>query len=195
MYEKLATCFLPVDDLSKELYENESLSREMIYVKERSGSGPIEKLITLDLVTNLKIQNVARKYISKLLHHKEKYGYLYFLSGQRMLIPLDIRFKGSEILVDSMDYQEIVTEIEKLASEFACRNTLMYEITLLECYYFYIRLVNLHLTWLAVESILNNVRSHHHLIISPDRVYRFQMKVSNDMRDEKTFVCPQTLYS
>lgn len=186
MYEKLATCILPVDDLLKEMYENESLNREMSFVKKYTGNYPVENLVTLELVTHSKIKNVARKYISKLLQNKEKYGYLYFLSGQRMLIPLNIHFKGIEVFVDSTDYPEIVSEMDKLASQFACRNTLMFEITLLECYYFYIRLVNPHLTWLATESILNNVRSHHHLIMSPDRNYSYRIVESNDLEEEGT---------
>lgn len=193
MYEKLATCILPVDDLLKEMYETESLSREMNFVKKFAGNYPVDQLVTLDLVSHTKIKNVARKYISKLLQNKEKYGYLYFLSSQRMLIPLNIRFKGIEVFVDSADYQEIVKEIDKLASEFACRNTLMYEITLLECYYFYIRLVNPHLTWLATESILNNVSSHHHLIISPDRKYSYRVEESNDLNDENRTMCTKIL--
>lgn len=193
MYEKLATCILPVDDLLKEMYETESLSREMSFVKKFAGNYPVDQLVTLDLVSHSKIKNVARKYISKLLQNKEKYGYLYFLSGQRMLIPLNIRFKGIEIFVDSADYQEIVKEMDKLASEFACKNTLMYEITLLECYYFYIRLVNPHLTWLATESILNNVPSHHHLIISPDRKYSYRVEESNDLNEEHRAMCTKIL--
>lgn len=189
MYEKLATCILPVDDLLKEMYETESLNRDISFVKKYAGSYPVEQFVTLDLVTHLKVKNVARKYISNLLQNKEKYGYLYFLSGQRMLIPLNIHFKGIEVFVDSIHYQEIVNEMDKLASEFACRNTLMHEITLLECYYFYIRLVNPHLTWLATESILNNVRSHHHLIMSPDRNYSYRVEESNDMEEEKTTTC------
>lgn len=79
MYEKLATCVLPVDDLLKELYEKESLHREMDYINKKLGNYPVKRLVTLDLVKNAKIDNVARKYIATLLQEKEKYGYVYFL--------------------------------------------------------------------------------------------------------------------
>lgn len=190
MYEKLATCVLPVDDLLKELYEQESLDRELRYIRKPLGNYPVHRLVTLDLVNNVKIGTVVRQYISKLLENKEKYGYIYFLSGQKMIIPLDVRFRGIEVFSDPSEKEEIVAAIDKLASEFACRNILMFEITLMECFYFYIRLINPHLTWLATESLLNNMRSHVHLIMSPDRKYTFRViEEPNDLKDDKIVVC------
>lgn len=190
MFEKLSTCVLPVDDLMKELFAEESLHTEMPFINKRSGNYPVNRFVTLDLVTNPKIGNAARKYISKLLQEKEKYGYIYFLSSQRMMVPLDVRFRGVEVFCESAHRDEIASAIDKLASEFACRNTLMFEITLMECYYFFIRLVNQHLTWLAVESILNNVRAHAHLIMSPNRKYAFRVvEETSELKDDKIVVC------
>ena len=180
MYEKLATCFLPIDDLLKELIQKESLERELQFIKDRPSNYPVNHLVTLDLVTQPKIRNVAQKYISKLLENKEKYGYIYYLSGKKMLIPLDIHFQGAEVFVNVADKNEIQAAIERIASEFACKNTLMYEITLMECYYFYIKLANSHLTWLAVESMLTNVKSHAHLIMSPYRKHGYRIESSEN---------------
>lgn len=190
MYEKLATCVLPVDDLLKDLYEKESLGREVDSMRKRSGSYPAARLITRELVRNAKIRGAARRYLSKLLQDKEKYGYVYFLSGRKMAVPLDFRFRGIEVFVDLPFRDDIVAELDKLASEFSCRNTLMYEITMMECYYFYVRLLNPHLTWLATESILNNVKSHAHLIMSPERKHSFRVEDPNEeLKDEKIMVC------
>lgn len=185
MYEKLARCYLPVDDLLKELYETESLEREMQFVTQRSGIHPIERLVTLDLVTNRKIVNVVRKYISKLLSNKEKYGYIYYLNSQRMQVPLDVRFQGIEVFVDWIDKDEIVNVMDKLASEISCKTTLMYEITMMEIFYFFIRLVNPHLTWIAVESMINSVRGHAHLIMSTERKYKYRIEDEDEWREKK----------
>lgn len=190
MYEKLARCYLPVDDLLKELYKTESLEREMQFITERYGTHPVDHLVTLDLVTNKKIANVAQKYISKLLGNQEKYGYIYYLNRQRMQQRLHVRFQGVEVFVDRFDKDEIVAEMEKLASKIACKITDMttYDITLIEIYYFFIRLVNPHLTWIAVESMINSVRGHAHLIMSPERKYSYRMEDEEEWR-EKSYLC------
>lgn len=185
MHEKLAHCYLPVDDLLKEMVETESLEREMQFITPRFGTHPVDRLVTLDLVTNKKIVNVARKYISKLLGNREKYGYIYYLYNQRMLHPLNVRFQGVEVFVDWIDKEEIVAAMEKLASEISCKMTMMHDITMMELYYFFIRLVNPHLTWIAVESMINSVRGHAHLIMSPERKYSYRM-TDDDEWKEKT---------
>lgn len=191
MYEKLAQCYLPVDDLLKELYEEASLEREMQFVLKRPGIHPIAYLITLDLVTNPKIVHVARKYISKLLGNKEKYGYIYYLNSQPMLIPLNVRFQGVELFVDWMDKDEIVEAMHKLANEISCKWTVMHEITMIEIYYFFIRLMNPHLTWLAIESMINSVRGHAHLIMSTERKYKYRMEDEDEWK-EKSRLCKST---
>lgn len=176
MYEKLSTCVLPVDYLLQELYEKESLHYEMKRISMRSGNHPIKNLVTLDLVKNQKIGKVVRDYISTLLDKREKYGYLYYLMDikKSMMNPLNIRFRGMEVFSNPMERDEIFSKMNELASEFACRTTLMFEITLLECFYFYVRLANRHLTWIALESILNNVKSHIYLIMEPKRKHGFE---------------------
>lgn len=190
MYEKLATCILPVDDLLKELVEKEALQREMRTMAKKAGNYPVSHLVTLDLVNHPKIRNAVRKYISTLLEEKEKYGYVYFLLDQRMMVPLDVRFRGIEVFSEYEHRDEIASAIDALASEFVCRNSLLFEITLMECFYCYIRLVNPHLTWMATESLLNNIRNHIHLIMSPDRKHAFRtVEDPNELKDEKIVVC------
>lgn len=189
MHEKLAHCHLPVDDLLRELYETESLEREMLFVTHRPGIHPVERLVTLDLVTNRKIVNAARKYISKLLGDTEKYGYVYYLNGQRMQIPLNVRFQGVEVFVDWIDKDEIVNAMHKLANEVSCKTTAMHEITMIEIYYFFIRLINPHLTWIAIESMINSVAGHAHLIMSTERKYSYRMEEEEDEWKERNRIC------
>lgn len=171
MYERLAACRLPVDDLLSELYEGESLEPIIKSINPRNAKWPVEVYISLDLVTHPKIRDVVRKYISKLLEDKERYGYVYYLSGRNLLIPLTVKFQGIEVFTEVDDRDRIVKAIDELASEFACRGSLMHEITMVEIYYFLVRLINPKLTWLAVEYMINSLRQHGHLLMSPERKF------------------------
>lgn len=174
MYEKLNRCILSTDELIKELLGNKCFKQTVQSFQTQLGNSPIRFLITLDFINDCKIKEKTRNYINKLFENQEKYGYIYFLLKQKMLIPLIFNFQGAEILIDCNDKFQIMKDIEKIASEWACRDTLVFETTLLELYYFFTRLLNPELSWLAVESILLNVRSHTHLIMSPDRKYAFK---------------------
>ena len=169
MYERLALCHLPVDNLMWELYQTESLEPIVKSMNPRHGS--IAFYISSDLVKHPKLKDVVRKYISKLLEDRENYGYLYYLSNQNLLIPLTVRFQGIEIFTENEDKGEILKAIEELASEFALKGSQMHEITMIEIYYFFIKLVNPNLSWLAIEYIINSVRQHVHLLMSPDRKF------------------------
>lgn len=171
MYERLATCHLPVDNLLSEFYGGESLEPIIKSLNLQYGKWPVEFYISLDLVMHPKIRDVARKYISKLLEDKEQYGYVYYLSSQNMLIPLTVKFQGIEVFTETEDRDRIVKAIDELASEFACRGSLMHEITMVEIYYFFIKLVNPKLTWLAIEYMINSLRQHVHLLMSPERKF------------------------
>lgn len=174
MYGKLSKLVLPVDDVVEEMLKDECFRERVKRFRTQSGNAPIKFLITLDFVADNEVKKKTREYISRLLEDPKKYGYLYFLKDERLLVPLNLNFQGAEILVDCVDKFDIMDAVEKLASESACRNMLQFEITLLEIYYFYVRLLNRNLTWLAVESLLCNVRTHTHLIMSPDREYSFR---------------------
>lgn len=183
MHERLSSCRLPVDNLLSELYQTESLD-------------PIVKSITkfhisLDLVNHPKLRDVARKYISKLLEDKEQYGYIYYLSGQNLLIPITVRFRGEEVFIEMEDKARIVKEIETMASEFACRGSLMHEITMVEIYYFFIRLVNPTFSWLAVEYMINSIRQHVYLLMSPERKFSWVDKEppKTKMSNNKLLLC------
>lgn len=176
MYERLATCRLPVDNLLSEFYSAESLEPVIKSINPQYGKWPVEFYISLDLVTHPKIRDVVRKYISKLLEDKEQYGYVYYLSGQNLLIPLNVKFQGIEVFTRVDDRNQIAKAIDELASEFACRGSLMHEITMVEIYYFFVKLVNPKLTWLAVEYIINSLRLHVHLLMSPERKFTWITK-------------------
>lgn len=174
MYERLAACRLPVDDLLSEIYGEESLEPVIKSLNLRHGKWPVDFYISLDLVMHPKFRDVVRKYISKLLEDKERYGYVYYLSGQSLLIPLTVKFQGIELFTEIEDRDGIVKAIEELASEFACRGSLMHEITMVEIYYFFVRLINGKLTWLAVEYMISSVRQHAHLLMSPERKFTWK---------------------
>ena len=178
MYERLATCRLPVDNLLSEFYQTESLEPIIKSINPRFGKWPIEHYISLDLVMHPKIRDVVRKYITKLLEDKEQYGYIYYLSNQNLLIPLTVRFQGIEVFTEHEDRDRVFKAIDELASEFGCRGSLMHEITMVEIYYFFIRLINRKLSWLAVEYMINSIQQHVHLLMSPERKYSWIEKES-----------------
>lgn len=171
MYERLASCRLPVDELLSELVQKESLDQAIRILNPRLGKWPIEFYVSLEMVMHPKLRDAARKYISKLLEEKEKYGYIYYLSGQSLLMPLAIQFRGIELFTETEERDRITKAIEALASEFACRSSIIYEITMVEIYYFFIRLVNPKLSWLAVEYMINSVKLHAHLLMSSERKF------------------------
>lgn len=176
MYERLAICNLPVDDLLLELYERETLDPIIQSMNLRYGKWPIERYISLKLVTHPKMRDVTRKYISKLLEDREQYGYLYYLSQQNLLIHLNVRFQGEALFMESEDRDQIIKSIQELASEFACKGSMMHEITMIEIYYFFIQLVNRKLSWLAIEYMMNSVPQCTHLLMSPERRFPFVEK-------------------
>lgn len=166
MIEKLSTLRLPVDFLLQDLARKVQPS-----CKSCSRNPYIKNLVTYSLVKDKEVQQLAKRYITKLLEDQEQYGYLYFLSGQSLLVPLSVRLKG-ELFMDQDD--EILKELESIASGFAPRDTIAFDITMVELFYFYVRLVNPHLSWMAVEYMLQCVQGHAHLIASPDRRYSWK---------------------
>lgn len=190
MYERLAVCRLPVDDLLSEFYGEENLEPIVKSLNLRYGKWPVQFYVSLDLVTHPKIRDVVRKYISKLLEDKERYGYVYYLSGRSLLIPLTVKFQGIEVFTEVEDRDRILKNIDELASEFACRGSMMHEITTVEIYYFFVRLVNPKLTWLAVEYMINSLRQHVHLLMSPERKFSWtEQEPVGDVDKNKLLFC------
>lgn len=190
MYERLAVCRLPVDDLLSEFYEGENLEPVVKSLNLRYGKWPVQFYVSLDLVTHPKIRDVVRKYISKLLEDKERYGYVYYLSGRNLLIPLTVKFQGIEVFTEVEDRDRILKTIDELATEFACRGSMMHEITTVEIYYFFVRLVNPKLTWLAVEYMINSLRQHVHLLMSPERKFTWtEREPVGDVDKNKLLFC------
>lgn len=164
MHERLMECILPVDHLLEESYER---------LKTEMGSGD---KITLALVQNQKVVAEARNHILKLLTEKEKYGYLYYLADQKLLMPLTVRFKPAQQFIHAEETSQIIAKMQAIASTFACKYMLVYEITLVELFYFFIKLKNPRYTWLAMESQINIVPLHGHLIMSLERNYHWEEK-------------------
>lgn len=167
MIEYLSKLKLPIDDLLQKLYKEERLEaivRQYMCPKKNS-------VVTLHLVRDNTLQRVARHYITQLLSNREKYGYLYFLSAENLRIPLAVEYKG-DLCVEQPEQVELA--LEELAQEFATVGTVMYNITMVELLYFFIRLVKPSLSWIALDYSLQCARSHAHLIISPNRPYSWK---------------------
>lgn len=127
--------------------------------------------ITLALVRDQKVRKSVEQYITDLLSYKEKYGFLYFLNTQKLLVPLHLVFNG-ELVIDPSQYTEIKNEIHNLASLFSCpdKNILFFKITLIEILYFLTILVNPHLNWITVDYILRGNKTHDYIISAKDRI-------------------------
>lgn len=127
--------------------------------------------ITLELVKTPEIVEKAKAYIETLLNNKQEYGYLYFLAQQNLYVKLDVRFNG-ETLIECSRYDEVVAAIDKLAEHWFDIKTLSYEITRVELLYFFVLLINPHLSWITVDFILHNTnrKGHAHLIAAPNRI-------------------------
>lgn len=135
--------------------------------------------ITLELVRDQKIRKRVEQYITDLLLYKEKYGFLYFLNTQKLLIPLHLIFNG-ELVIDPSQYIEIKNEIHTLASLFSCpdKNIIFYKITLIEILYFLTILVNPHLNWITVDYILRGNKTHDYIISAKDRIIQRTWPIS-----------------
>lgn len=157
MIEKLKKLVLPVDDL----------------LKEYRMCGPEKQLLTLRLVENRDVQTKAKEYIVKLLENSEQYGYLYYLYGKNLYVPLQVDLKG-ETFMECGYESRIKKELESQASHFFQWDNVKFRITYVELLYFYIRIVNPTLTWIALESMVQSVPYHSHLIMSPDRRYSYR---------------------
>lgn len=168
MIEKLRTISLQIDILLDDLIQAYHLEKTVAPLRREHGVKPLKYTVTLDLVKNEKVLEVARMYIMRLLTQKEKYGYLYFLNSQNLLIPLNVQFNG-EMIIERLFYEEVLEAIHKLASEFACPETSMYELTRVELLYFFVMLMNREFNWVSVDYLLQGNKSHSLLVAHPSR--------------------------
>lgn len=159
---RLKKLIIPVDNLMQKKYRPE-LGHVSKYASFHKFL-PFTSFVTLDLVKDPKVSAAARDYIFKLLQDKEKYGYLYFLNSQNLLIPLNVQFNG-ELVFEMCRHNSIVEEIDKMAKQFTCSsNELFFEITRIELLYFFTMLMNPHLNWIVVDSMLRCNKNHDYLI-------------------------------
>lgn len=157
MIKKLKKLVLPVDDL----------------LKDYRICGPANKILTLNFVQNKDLQGKAKNYIIKLLENMEQYGYLYYLYDKNLYIPLQVELKGETFMECGYEYR-IKKELESQASQFFQCDDIKFRITYVELLYFYIRIMDPTLTWIAVEYKIQSVPYHTHLIMSPDRKYSYR---------------------
>lgn len=173
MYETLTQFSLPVDRLIRQQLQDKCFRSTLDTLTRKVWEEPIKNLITLEMVSHSAVEDAVRRHISRLLQEKEKYGYIYFLNDQPMLLPFNVHFGSVDVVVDCTQKWPIANAVTKLAAEYSEPDTTLFKITLMEIYYFLILIINPTLTWLALESILNSVRMHTHLIMSSHRKYPY----------------------
>jgi hypothetical protein len=169
MIDKLKHLLLPIDDFIDQIRCNHSLDDVVKPLRKRAPFKPFDYSVNLDIVKHPKVLQAARSFIIRIMTDKENLGYLYFLSNQHLTIPLNVQFNG-ELAIECNRYEQVVEAINDLAQEFACQNTLTYEITRVELLYFFIRLVNPHMNWITIDYILQCIKGHAHLISAPNRI-------------------------
>ncbi|GFS30441.1 uncharacterized protein TNIN_160201 [Trichonephila inaurata madagascariensis] len=81
---------------------------------------------------------------------------------QNVYIQFDVKFNG-ELVIECARYDQVVDAIDELAREWACKNSLTYEVTGLELFFF-ILLINPEINWMTVDFILQRTKGHAHLI-------------------------------
>lgn len=177
MIPKLSKILLPNDFLLKEYSKTYPVLQSHHRKCSMVGS------VTRDLVLDKQVQEIAKRFISRLFEKRECVGYSYHLNAQEMLKPLTVQFKW-EPFVAAEDKNKIIGKIQDMADEFACPNTLMHDITKVELLYFYVRVSNPSLSWLAVEYMLQCFPWHAHLFMSRHRKYSWT--------EEQPGCCPTT---
>ncbi|GFT26033.1 uncharacterized protein NPIL_17041 [Nephila pilipes] len=152
---------LPNDELIEHIRSRHGLDVSLF--PRYTTPKPFKRRITLEMVRNGRVVQAAKEYIEHLLKNKEELGYLYHLMKQKLFIKFDVRFNG-ELAVECARHDQVVDVIDDLAQEWACRGTLMYEITRLELLYFFILLINPEINWVIVDFLLQGTKGHAHLI-------------------------------
>lgn len=166
MIEKLSKILLPNDLLLKEYVQTYPVLQQQHPKKTCGWVGSVTK----DWVMDTRVQEIAKRFIARLFEKRECVGYSYHLNAQEMLKPLAVQFKW-EPFVAAEDKNQILAHIQDMADEFACSDTLIHDITKVELLYFYIRVANPSLSWLAVEYMLQCFPWHAHLFMSRHRKY------------------------
>lgn len=159
-FDTLKKNYLAIDRLIEKEYRDKlNVCR---YIKKHNFY-PFTSLVTLELVRDAEVKRAAREYIYRLMSNKEKYGFLYFLNTQRLIVPLNLQFNG-ELVIDSLDYEAIISEIENIGKDIISQSFILREITRIELLYFYTMLVNPHLNWITLDYLVRGNRSHDYLI-------------------------------
>lgn len=159
----------PPDELIRVLRSNFDISK-LIKVHRFQ---PFSSYVTQALVSDPQVVTLAKRYIIELMRNKERYGFLYLLNSQRLLIPLNLNFNG-ELVIDPENHEIIHAMIQEIAKDFTCPSihNLTYEITKIELLYFFTLFVNIHLNWITVDNILKCNKVHSYLMSAPERIIK-----------------------
>ncbi|GFQ84254.1 uncharacterized protein TNCT_539821 [Trichonephila clavata] len=177
MIKYLQKLWLPNDELIAHIRRNHHLDPSLF--PRYTTPKPFERRITFDIVQNKYVVAAAKEYIEHLLKNKEEYGYLYHLMKQNLYIQFDVKFNG-ELAIECARYDQVVEAIDELAREWACKNSLMYEVTRLELLYFFILLMNPEINWATVDFLLQGTKGHAHLIAA--RAKQLSEKLSKQQK-------------
>lgn len=155
----LKSCKTPYDHLIKLFRDNTDITPFFKLHKIK----PFTSYITHQLVTDPNVVKMARDYIVELLKNKPKYGLLYHINAQKLIIPPHFQFNG-ELVIDPQHYHPIVHIIQDIAQDFSCPDHSIYEITKIELLYFFTLFVNVHLNWMTVDHLLGCNKTHSYLV-------------------------------
>lgn len=168
--QQLQNSYLPIDKL---IYEYRlmliGVNKHKLYTKYNPNKILFHSYITLPFIREPEIRSSINNYITALLM-REDCGYLFYLSNQKMIIPLQLNF-NAKLILDPDNYTEIMNELTTLAKLFgnSCTSKI-YEIAKLEILYYLTILMNPHLNWITVDFVLRGNQTHDYLISSKNRI-------------------------
>lgn len=169
--EYLRKLYLPVDELInlkfRPLFPNIAPYTKPHKTNSLKTSS-LKSVVTLPFIKKVG-RTIATDYIEHLKKDKEC-GFLYNLSSQKMIIPLNIDFDDWHVLIDPWNTKHIIDEIDAIAKQCRCDSPITNDITRLELLYFYTLLLNPDLTWIVVDYLARGNRFHSYLISHPKRL-------------------------
>ena len=164
--EHLQSLYIKNDILLKEVTCQDNFE----HLRKPMTMVPFRSWVTLNLVTDPKVERMARYYLTQLLTHKKEYGILYWLADQQdnLVMKLQLNVHG-EAIIDPSQYTDILQRLESLARDFFQPHTLQYTVTCVELLYFFTYLNNPHLNYLTMDYVMGCILSHRYIIHAPTR--------------------------
>lgn len=148
----------PIDKLyNLVIYHNPNLPK---YYQINTGDKTFRN-VTLQLVLDFKI--TANYHIKELINNTLNYGSLHHLAQTQNFIHLNVNYLSFP-LIEIEKREEIMKEIENIASIFYKPNTLLFNVTCLELLYFFAVLVNPNYNWITIDYISNCNKNHQYVM-------------------------------